>query len=115
MSEMVLSVEALPETLFEMIPTKRVKLRRTGNVISLIPVIESTKDECPLLGLTTGSSLTVDKFLATAIKGEIEENNPLYLLKPDTQKTPVLGRLNGTTKIPDDFNEPLEEMKEYMY
>ena len=77
--------------------------------------IEITNDECPLLGLTAGSSLTVEKFLATERKSEKEENNPLYLLKPDTQKTPVLGRLNGTTKIPDDFNEPLEEMKEYMY
>ena len=43
------------------------------------------------------------------------EDNPLYLLKPDTNKTPVLGRLNGTIKIPDNFNEPLDEMKEYMY
>jgi len=45
----------------------------------------------------------------------IKEDNPLYLLKPDMNKTPVLGRLNGTIKIPDDFDEPLEEMKEYMY
>jgi len=42
------------------------------------------------------------------------DNNPLYLLKPDASKTPVLGRLNGTIKIPDDFKEPLDEMKEYM-
>jgi len=44
-----------------------------------------------------------------------EEDNLLYLLKPDMNKTPVLGKLNGTIKIPDDFNEPLDEMKEYMY
>jgi len=43
------------------------------------------------------------------------EDDPLYLLKPDSSKTPVLGRLNGTIKIPDDFKEPLDEMKEYMY
>ena len=42
-------------------------------------------------------------------------DNPLYLLKPNANKTPVLGRLNGTIKIPDDFKEPLDEMKEYMY
>ena len=42
------------------------------------------------------------------------EDNPLYLLKPDTSKTPVLGRLNGTIKIPDDFKKPLDEMKEYI-
>ncbi|MCL2202860.1 MAG: hypothetical protein FWB88_02830, partial [Defluviitaleaceae bacterium] len=61
MSEVVLSVKALPETLFKMIPTERVKLRQTGNIISLTPLHEVTKDECPLLGLTAGSRLTVDK------------------------------------------------------
>ena len=38
-----------------------------------------------------------------------------YILAPDTSKTPVLGRLDGAIKIPDDFDEPLDEMKEYMY
>ena len=73
MSEMVLSVEALPETLLKMIPTERVKLRQTGNVISLIPFLEVTKDECPLLGLTAGSSLTVDKFLAMTREDKVLE------------------------------------------
>ena len=41
--------------------------------------------------------------------------NPRYLLEPDTTKTPILGRCNGLIKIPDDFNEPLDEMKEYMF
>jgi len=41
--------------------------------------------------------------------------NPKILLEPDTKKTPVLGRLNGIITIPDDFKEPLDEMKEYMY
>jgi predicted DNA-binding antitoxin AbrB/MazE fold protein len=44
-----------------------------------------------------------------------EEDNPLYLLKPDVNKTPVIGRLNGIIKIPDEFYEPLDEMKEYMF
>jgi len=43
------------------------------------------------------------------------DDNPFYLLKPDASKTPVLGRLNGTVIIPDDFEEPLDEMKEYMF
>ena len=38
-----------------------------------------------------------------------------YLRQPDTTKTPVLGRLNGLIEIPDDFDEPLEEMREYMF
>jgi len=41
--------------------------------------------------------------------------NPRYLLEPDTSKTPTLGEFNGTVEIPDDFDEPLDEMKEYMY
>ena len=73
MSEMVLSVNALPETLLKMIPTERVKLRQTGNVISLTPFREVTKDECPLLGLTAGSRLTVDKFLAMTREDKILE------------------------------------------
>jgi len=73
MSEMVLSVEALPETLFKMIPTDRVKLRQMGNVISLTPFREVTKEECPLLGLTAGSRLTVDKFLAMTREDKIFE------------------------------------------
>jgi len=44
-----------------------------------------------------------------------KDTNDKYLLEPDTSKTPVLGRLNGTIEIPDDFDEPLDEMKEYMY
>jgi len=73
MSEMVLSVKALPETLFKMIPTERVKLRQTGNVISLIPFREVTKDECPLLGIAAGSTLTVDKFLAMTQEDKLLE------------------------------------------
>jgi hypothetical protein len=36
-------------------------------------------------------------------------------LDPDPSKTPVLGRFDGLVKIPDDFNEPLEDLMEYMY
>ncbi|MCL2708747.1 MAG: hypothetical protein FWF03_06485 [Defluviitaleaceae bacterium] len=43
------------------------------------------------------------------------DDNPLYLLKPNLNKTPVLGKFNGTIKIPDDFNKPLDDMMEYMY
>ena len=42
-------------------------------------------------------------------------DDPIYITKPDRSKTPILGRQNGTIKIPDDFDEPLEEMMEYMY
>jgi len=64
MSETILSVKTLSETLYEMIPTERVKVRNADGIISLIPLRETTKAECPLLGLTAGSRLTVEKFLA---------------------------------------------------
>ena len=47
--------------------------------------------------------------------GKGMDKNLRYLLAPNTSKTPVLGRLNGIIKIPDDFDEPLDEIKEYMY
>jgi len=73
MSEMVLSVSSLQETLFKMIPTKRVKLRQYDGIISLIPLQEVTKDECPLLGIAADSSLTVEKFLAMTREDKILE------------------------------------------
>jgi len=73
MSEMVLNVSALQETLFKLIPTEKVKLRRSGSIISLIPFNEVTEDECSLLGLTKGSTLTVDKFLAMTREDKLLE------------------------------------------
>jgi DNA-damage-inducible protein J len=49
------------------------------------------------------------------LKHKERDYNPRYLLEPDTSKTPVLGRSDGLIEIPPDFDEPLEEMKEYMY
>ena len=73
MSEMVLSVNSLQETLFKMIPTERVKLRQKDGIISLIPFREVTKDECPLLGIAVDSTLTVDKFLAMTREDKLLE------------------------------------------
>jgi len=48
-----------------------------------------------------------------------EDTPPLrktrYLLEPDPTKIPTMGELEGTFKVPDDFNEPLDDLKEYMY
>jgi len=46
---------------------------------------------------------------------EDTDNSLRCLIEPDTTKTPVLGRLNGLIEVPNDFDEPLDEMKEYMY
>ena len=41
--------------------------------------------------------------------------NSRLLREPDPTKPSLLGCMDGLVKIPDDFSEPLEEMKEYMY
>ena len=42
-------------------------------------------------------------------------NNLRFIRQPDPTKPSLLGCMDGLVKIPDDFDEPLEEMKEYMY
>ncbi len=64
MQEMVLNTNTLPEPLFRLIRTEKVKVNESINgIINLIPILGSASD-CPLLGLTADSGLTVDKFLA---------------------------------------------------
>lgn len=63
MTEMILNARTLPEALFHLIRTEKVKVNETNGVINLIPILESNND-CPLRGLAADSSLTVDKFLA---------------------------------------------------
>ena len=41
--------------------------------------------------------------------------NPRILCDYDPNKPSLLGCMEGLVKILDDFDEPLEEMKEYMY
>ena len=43
------------------------------------------------------------------------KKNLRILREPDSTKVPTIGEWDGMIAIPDDFNEPLEEMKEYMY
>ncbi|MCL2500950.1 MAG: hypothetical protein FWE90_11565 [Defluviitaleaceae bacterium] len=43
------------------------------------------------------------------------KKNPRLLLEPILGKSASIGEFDGLIKIPDDFNEPLEEMKEYMF
>ncbi len=63
MTELILNARTLPEPLFKLIRTEKVKVNEANGVINLIPIIESEAD-CPLLGLTSDSGLTVDKFIA---------------------------------------------------
>ena len=40
---------------------------------------------------------------------------PRFLNAPDPSKSDALGMWDGEASIPDDFNEPLDDLKEYMY
>ena len=42
------------------------------------------------------------------------KKNPRLLLEPILGKPVSIGEFDGLVKIPDDFDKPLEEMKEYM-
>ena len=43
------------------------------------------------------------------------DDESIYLIEPDKSKTPVFGCMKDSIEIPPDFDEPLEEMKEYMW
>jgi hypothetical protein len=66
MTEMVLQTRTLPEPLFRLISSDRVKIREDNNgEIRLIPVNELAKtvSHCPFLGMYTDGKLTVDGYL----------------------------------------------------
>ena len=62
MVEMVLNARTLPEQLFRLIRTEKVKVREVDGEIRLTPVDETT-DSCPLLGMYSDGKLTINKFL----------------------------------------------------
>ena len=61
----------------------------------------------------TGMYEVVITFVKPTSKETIHDKR--YLLEPNATKTPILGRFDGLIEIPDDFNEPLEDLKEYMF
>ena len=63
MTEMVINTCTLPESLFRIIRTKKVKVNESDGIVCLTPILE-IKGDCPLRGLAADSKLTVDKFLA---------------------------------------------------
>jgi hypothetical protein len=79
-----------------------VKAIYDGENIRLINPV-NVKDECEV----------IITFLEPDGKGL--NHNPRILFMPDKNKPVKLGALEGLIKIPDDFNEPLDDLKEYMY
>ena len=64
MTEMVLNTSTLPEPLFRMIRTEKVKVRETDGEVLLTPIIDSAGG-CPLRGMFADGKLSVDKYLAS--------------------------------------------------
>ena len=62
MIEMELETKVLPEPLFRLIQTEKVKVSKMGSEIRLTPVV-ARKHDCPLLGMYSDNKLTVEKFL----------------------------------------------------
>jgi hypothetical protein len=73
MTDMVLHKNTLQETLINLIPTERVRLRESDGVISLTPV----KEGSGLLGIGVGSNLTTEKFFEYQ-REEREIENRIY-------------------------------------
>ena len=63
MTEIVLNTKALPETLFRLIHTEKVKVREAHGEIRLTPIKETGID-CPFLGMFADGKISVDKFIA---------------------------------------------------
>ena len=55
-----------------------------------------------------------DETIFDAVVSIGSEDN-IYLLKPDPTKMPLVGCMKDSMEIPPDFDEPLDEMKGYMY
>ena len=73
MLETIVTVSSLSKTLLELIPTEKVKLTQSNGVISLVPFLEVRDEVCPLLGLASDSTLTVEKFLAMTREDKKQE------------------------------------------
>jgi hypothetical protein len=63
MTEMVLDTRTLPEPLFRLIQTEKVKVREAHGEIRLTPIRETDID-CPLLGMFADGKISIDKFIA---------------------------------------------------
>jgi hypothetical protein len=66
MAEMVLNARTLPEPLFKMIATEKVKVRESHGEIRLIPIRETDVD-CPLLGMFADGKISVEKHIANKL------------------------------------------------
>ena len=75
MAELVLQAKTLPEPLYRLIRTEKVKIRESHGEIHLIPIDEKAiVADCPLLGLYSDGKLTVEMHRAWSREDKELEN-----------------------------------------
>jgi len=83
-----------------------------------IPIDESTKQQfdnvCEVVGISPSNALGL--FIQSVINDNGIPFNTMPLLekRPKRTREEVFGCARGRFNIPDDFNEPLEDFREYM-
>jgi len=74
MSDMVLDINMVPETIFSRIKTKKVKFHEENGSILLTPVIEKKIDFNVLFGMFSDGKISVDEFIKEKqIEKELED------------------------------------------
>jgi hypothetical protein len=63
MTEMILDIQALPETIFSKISTKKVKLYEENGAITLTPFFEERPRFDHLIGMFSDGKISIDDFL----------------------------------------------------
>ena len=63
MNDVILNTSTLPEPLFRLVGAEKVRVNKTGGVITMTPIKENIDYIDELYGSCAGSELTVDKFL----------------------------------------------------
>jgi hypothetical protein len=63
MTDMILDASTLPEPLFKLVDTAKVRVHKADGIITMLPVEENVDVIDKLYGSLAGGNLTVDKFL----------------------------------------------------
>lgn len=74
----------------------------------LITLAKKLGENVRVLDKDTAEDLAFGKMMQSAKTGKTVSKNPL-------KQGIILGDLKGKVGIPDNFNDPLEDLKEYMF
>ena len=106
MTREVVTKQSMVETLLRLVDTEKVLIQQVNDGFHITPI----RKESGLLGIAKDSNLTTDKFLE--YKRDEKAKEDLESIRQ--KRLAFLGCMDGKIWMSDDFDEPLEEMKEYM-